>query len=661
MMNTIIGCEEKEEPKRAESIELISGDNQSEKHNSSLASPIQIIIRDQNKNPYSGALVLYSNSDGFLDNKQSVTDKNGKASVIWTLGEKSEQQQLTISSLKEDGKTHLEGSPIVVSATSLIPNSIELISGSNQVGKMGVKLPEEIKFIVKDQNKNPVLGALISFSVNDGVLNKQKVVTDELGIGSVEWILGTTNEIPELVATSLKPDGKTYLEGSPLVVSATSLIPYSIEIISGSNQTGKMGEKLSEEIKFIVKDQNKNPVVGALISFSVNDGVLNKQKVVTDELGIGSVQWTLGTTDEIPELVAISLKPDGKTYLKGSPIKLNANLLKPKTIKIISGNNQSSPIVSILPEPITVIVIDQFENPYSNIQVIFRDLSNSNFSITTDNDGMVEFDWKLGVKIGNQTLKVNALFPDRKTLLLETPIEINAMATELPSVSDIEGNEYETVLIGEQVWMAENLKSTKYSNGDPIELISGATEWSDLGNNNVDKAYCFYDLETYGALYTYAAAVNEVSGDEYEVIQGVCPDGWHVPNNSDWEKLEEYLANNGHNYDGTIGWVGDGTSRSKISKSLSSSLYWYYYSLTGTPGNNQSSNNSSGFNALPGGYRESYYPARYSIVGMYAGFWTSTESSDEYAIGRSYTYNIVEVSNYDESKSSGMSVRCIKD
>ena len=195
---------------------------------------------------------------------------------------------------------------------------------------------------------------------------------------------------------------------------------------------------------------------------------------------------------------------------------------------------------------------------------------------------------------------------------------------------DADGYNYPVVQIGDQVWMAENLKTTRYRNGDPI-----TQQWAYKNDaNNAAK---------YGRLYTWYAATDS---------RGIAPAGWHVPTDAEWTILENYLIANGYNYDGT-------TTGNKIAKALAATTDWYTYTGTGTPGADLTKNNSSGFTALPGGYR--YYGGAFYYVGSSGYWWCSTEynSADTWCRNLYYYYDDLS-RNYD-SKSCGFSVRCLRD
>jgi uncharacterized protein (TIGR02145 family) len=231
-----------------------------------------------------------------------------------------------------------------------------------------------------------------------------------------------------------------------------------------------------------------------------------------------------------------------------------------------------------------------------------------------------------------------------------------------PTVTDYDGNTYNTVQIGNQCWMKENLKTTHYSNGTAILLVDNVTSWGAL--TQTDKAYCWYDDDSvtnasqYGALYTWAAAMNGAASSTANPsgIQGVCPTGWHLSSDAEWTQMENYLADNGYNYDGTTGG-----GRDKIAKSMADSSGWTSSSYTGSVGNTdyRAYRNKSGFTALPGGYRDN--GGTFFNIGYYGGWWSATESDATNAWYRYMSYDYSYVYRYFSSKEVGFSVRCLRD
>ena len=218
------------------------------------------------------------------------------------------------------------------------------------------------------------------------------------------------------------------------------------------------------------------------------------------------------------------------------------------------------------------------------------------------------------------------------------------------AVSDIDGNVYDAVRIGEQLWMAENLRTTHYADGTEIPL----------GDSTVfGVAYRYLpngkesNVSTCGYLYNYAAAVGTGSSTvENTVKQGVCPDGWHVPNDAEWTQLTNYVSSQS-------GFV-QGNDVQYIAKALASTTGWKSSNNNYAVGNNPSLNNATGFGTLAAG---SFYDNVYTYFNYTANFWTSTEVNATSAWIRSLYYGNPKVLRYGYSgnKSGAYSVRCVQD
>ena len=211
---------------------------------------------------------------------------------------------------------------------------------------------------------------------------------------------------------------------------------------------------------------------------------------------------------------------------------------------------------------------------------------------------------------------------------------------------DIEGNVYSTVSIGEQLWMAENLKTTRYSDGTLIPLVTDDAAWMDCFGL-LAPAYCWYnnDSTTYngfGVLYNWFT-VDPTSN----CGKNVCPEGWHVPTDAEWKQLEMYLGMSQSEADDT-GYRG--TDEGGKMKEAGTA-HW------NSP--NTGATNESGFSALPGGYR--YGGGRFNPLGYNAFFWSSTESYSTYAWSRSLSCYYSAISRYGNYERFGFSVRCVRD
>jgi uncharacterized protein (TIGR02145 family) len=202
------------------------------------------------------------------------------------------------------------------------------------------------------------------------------------------------------------------------------------------------------------------------------------------------------------------------------------------------------------------------------------------------------------------------------------------------SLKDIDGNIYKTIQIGPQTWMAENLKATKYNDGSPITFVGPTDMWFVTGK----AEYCWFansDIRfrnTYGALYNWYA-VNSLK---------LCPVGWHVPEDSEWQVLKDYL--------GGAAYIGN-----KIKET--GGIHWFNPDINTT--------NESGFTALPGGYRNfegtfKSQSANNIWKGTEAYWWTSTMAYSQGAF-----YMAIFAGSNSLLKSSwrfemGHSVRCVK-
>jgi uncharacterized protein (TIGR02145 family) len=208
------------------------------------------------------------------------------------------------------------------------------------------------------------------------------------------------------------------------------------------------------------------------------------------------------------------------------------------------------------------------------------------------------------------------------------------------AATDFDGNNYTSVTIGTQVWMVENLKVTHYRNGDAIPYTTG--DWTSYSTG----VYCDYgnipgNGVTYGRIYNGYAVFDS---------RNIAPEGWHVPTDAEWTTLTDYLTNNGYGYEG---------SGNDIGKSMATTSGWLSDDTAGNVGNDQLSNNSSGFTALPSGYRHAI--GIFVDLGRAGYWWSGTEKSP--SVG--YVYVLVSIRSYiDKSdgtgKEAGTTIRCIK-
>jgi uncharacterized protein (TIGR02145 family) len=201
------------------------------------------------------------------------------------------------------------------------------------------------------------------------------------------------------------------------------------------------------------------------------------------------------------------------------------------------------------------------------------------------------------------------------------------------TVTDIDGNIYNTVSIGTQTWTVQNLKTTRYSNGDSILYESVDSVWGGL----TIPAFCTYNNDTalrneYGNLYNFYTVVDS---------RNLCPTGWHVPSDSEWNILIAYLG-------------GDAIAGGKMKET--GFTHWM------TP--NTGADNSSGLSVIPAGYRYSnngFNHGGFHGLNGNGGIWTLTSTSDSTSIAKYFYPGSASVGQIDNKKSYGWSVRCVYD
>lgn len=201
-------------------------------------------------------------------------------------------------------------------------------------------------------------------------------------------------------------------------------------------------------------------------------------------------------------------------------------------------------------------------------------------------------------------------------------------------VTDIDGNVYHTVTIGSQVWMVENLKTTRYRNGEKIAYATENQEWLNVASSG--GAYCDYDFveangKNYGHLYSWYAVKNP---DSEKIL---APEGWHVPTKAEWQTLIDFLG-------------GEDFAGGKLKEK--GNLHWQIP--------NNVSIDEYGFNLLPSGFLQ-YGGVTFYDLGISANLWSSTQINDEAAF-HILAFNDTEAAGYQFAtlKRDGLAVRCIK-
>jgi uncharacterized protein (TIGR02145 family) len=228
--------------------------------------------------------------------------------------------------------------------------------------------------------------------------------------------------------------------------------------------------------------------------------------------------------------------------------------------------------------------------------------------------------------------------------------EIDEGYNGFDDVIDIDGNNYNFAIYGDQVWTVENAEMVTYRDGTEIPQVTDETEWANLTTG----AWCYYNNDpSKGKLYNWYAVAGIHDAIENTPNKEFAPEGWHVPSDAEWTTLEEYLIANEYNYDGS-------STENKIAKAMAATTGWNSSTELGAIGNNQSLNNISGFNAFPEGFRVDYGDS-FDVEGTNAIFWSSTESNTDNFWLRYLSSTLSDLSRTSVDGRYGFSVRFVRD
>lgn len=279
--------------------------------------------------------------------------------------------------------------------------------------------------------------------------------------------------------------------------------------------------------------------------------------------------------------------------------------------------------------------IRQFNASTSDFSTIYNNATTYADSI------LIKVQW---IGSNGTNLSTQGKFKFTRNYLKTINIQLNTSTLSLNfegwanAVADIDGNTYQTITIGTQTWMLENLKTTHYRDGTAIPNVTLTSAWTGLTTG----AYCDMNnnpgiSNTNGRLYNWYAISD---------VRNIAPAGWHVPTDADWTTLTTYVSTH------------LGTSAS-VAKALATTTGWNNFNMTGSIGNNPATNNSSGFSALPSGNRDSQGTFSQQI-GSFCDFASSTTNGSTFW-DRYLSFNSNTVARNSSGFNGGYSVRCVKD
>jgi uncharacterized protein (TIGR02145 family) len=257
--------------------------------------------------------------------------------------------------------------------------------------------------------------------------------------------------------------------------------------------------------------------------------------------------------------------------------------------------------------------------------------------VTTNGSGTGNFTSNLTGLQPSTTYYVRAYATNAVTTVYGNQVQFTSANLTYGSVTDQNGNTYATIVIGTQEWLAENLRTTSYANGDPIPNVTDDDQWVEL----TTAAWAHRDNNAsyenpLGKLYNWYAVADP---------RNVCPTNWHVPTDAEWNTLVNYLdPNNGNN--GEYSETAGGKMKS------TGTQYW--------PAANEGATNESGFSGLPNGFR-SGGSGFFFAIGDFGFWWSASESGAGSAWNRVLESGSASTYRENDAKGVGCSVRCVRD
>lgn len=398
-------------------------------------------------------------------------------------------------------------------------------------------------------------------------------------------------------------------------------------------------------IQIILDEAGESPNIAALFTADNNSVYENETVNFTDQSTNEPTSWSWDFGD-------------GNTSTEQNPSH-SYTTAGTYNVSLTASNTNSSDTeikndyisVSIDMSPVADFSVSS-ETSFINEEISFTDLSTNNptswlWDFGDGNSSTLQTPTHTYINIGTYTVSltvINAYGSD-----IETKSDCVNVTNEITFTDDRDGNVYHAIMIGSQLWMAENLKylpsvvgSGTSSNTVPYYYVYG------YDGTIVADAKATANYGIYGVLYNWSAAmaVSASSSANPSGIQGVCPTGWHLPSDAEWKQLEIYLDMSQEDANNT-GWRG--TDEGGKLKEIGTT-HW------NSP--NAGATNETGFTALPGGALGS---GSFSNIGNYGRWWSATQDYPDYALYRGISYNGSLVYRGDQNKWVGVSVRCIRD
>ena len=425
------------------------------------------------------------------------------------------------------------------------------------------------------------------------------------------YLTNYTETDPTVPAWAKEANKPTYNYSEIVNTPTIPTVPTNVSAFT--NDVGYITTYTETDPQFNAWDKNYNDLTNKPVLFDGDyNSLTNQPTIPTVPTNVSAFMNDAGYLTEYTEQQVLSISNDTIFLTGGSFVKL------PDGFDGDYNSLTNTPTIPTVPDSVSAFTNDAGYITMADIQVLLDEMNHKIDSLEN-------------------------LINNQQPVAPDTTVE-PVFHCGTSTLTDYDGNVYNTVQIGNQCWMKENMRTMHYSDGSEIQ---------NAHQSNVNGEY----IPEYGYLYDWSAVMHGASSSSAvpSGVQGICPTGWHVPSDAEWTQLTNYVSSQSD--------YVCGSDTSYISKALADTMGWNDATADCTVGNDPSANNTTGFSVLPAGH----YRSQFDLVigsGMMANFWSCTESSAGNPGGawaRVIANSTAHVSYTSGNRSNGFSVRCLRD
>lgn len=386
-------------------VQIVSGDDQEAVVGRELPNPVVVRVVDEEGDPIRGQLVNFrvTSGGGSVFSGSALTNANGEAQERWTLGTSTATpQRLEARAVDQESGAAIVFGTFEATARPGAAHRVETVAGAPIEGTAGLALGSPVAVAVFDQHGNPVPGVTVAWAATGGgTIAGASATTDATGRALAAWTLGTQVGAQTATATV------TGLTPVTFSVAARAGAPASLEIVSGSGQSGTVATALGTPLSVRVEDAHGNVIVASTVEWAVVAGsaTLGSPQSASGGDGTASNSLTLGTTaGEVRVRASVGAVTPAEfiiTALAGAAHR----------VEIVDGGAQEGTVGQALPRPLTGVVRDQYGNPVAGITITWSTADGGSFSPSSSQSsvtGSVLTTWILGQSAGAQMVRATA-------------------------------------------------------------------------------------------------------------------------------------------------------------------------------------------------------------------------------------------------------------